>query len=434
MVFMRFFLSNVAIIEEINEYFRENMYIFMELPILEVCSMIITDFGILSSAIPDVLDFVMVSLMGYRKHTRLMYIIDGFLFKLRIVPHHIQKDVLLTKTMVIEIESIEPIDSLFDSQTTLNIETEIGSGTFSYVYLANFPKYRESHPLKYAIKFFSDLKTGPDDFDIETTILSVLKGTTGVINVEFIVVISVLGQTFFAYGMPYFQNGTLYDYAKRLSKGEILKMLGPLAEILRKCHDNGVFHCDIKPRNILINDQGNPILADFGIGEFCKEKKWVCSILDLKYTPLYRDPWNWDQEQENGHNFIVSIYSEIWALLVSFIHVLSLGQFEGNRIFSVFRDGKYFSFHSQKFINEAIDFVFSSSRFQEPCSLFFKKWLDIERFMRLTRTIPKNHTTFFNDLYQEFFHDFGLVSDILNEEKNVKPSKTESSDSNSDDD
>jgi serine/threonine protein kinase len=427
MVYMRFFLTSVAV-EEINEYFHENMYIFMELTILDVCSMIITHFGILSWAIPDVLDFVMVSLMGYRKHTPLMYIIDGFVFKLRNVAYHIQKDGLLTRTIVLEIESIEPMNSLVDSETTLDIKKKIGSGTFSNVYSANFKKDRESPLSNYAIKFFTDIKTGPDDFDVETTILSVLRGTTGVINVEFIVLISVLGKTCFAYGMPYFQNGTLYDYAKRLSKGEILKMLGPLAEILRKCHDNGVFHCDIKPPNILINDQGNLVLADFGIGESCNRKHWCCSIQNLIYTPWYRDPWNWDQEIRNGLNFKVSIYSEIWALLLSFIHVLSLGRFEGNRFFSVFRDGNYFSFHSQTFINEAIDVVFSSSSFQEPCSLFFKKWLDIQRFMRITTTIPMNHPTFFDDLYQEFFHDFGLVIDAMNRQTTLQPSKTESSD------
>lgn len=156
-----------------------------------------------------------------------------------------------------------------------------------------------------------------------------------------------------------------------------LKMLGPLAENLRQCHINGVFHCDIKPHNILIDNQGKPVLADFGIGKSRNRNHWCCSILNVRYTPWYRDPWNWNQERKKGLNFNVSIYSEIWALLLSFIHVLSIGQFEGNRIFSVFRDGNYFCFHSQKFINDAIDVVFSSSSFQEPCSLFFKKWLDI---------------------------------------------------------
>lgn len=97
--------------------------------------------------------------------------------------------------------------------------------------------------------------------------------------------------------------------------------------------------------------------------------------------------------------------------------------------FSVFREGNYFHFNSQIFINYAVDVVFSSSSFQEPCSLFFKKWLDIERFMRLTLTIPKDHPTFFDDLYQEFFHDFGLVIDAMNRQANLQPSETDSSNS-----
>lgn len=53
--------------------------------------------------------------------------------------------------------------------------------------------------------------------------------------------------------------------------------------------------------------------------------------------------------------------------------------------------------------------------------------------MRLTTTIPENHPTFFDDLYQEFFHDFDLVIDAMNQEKKVQPSKTDSSDSDDSD-
>lgn len=145
MVFMCNFLSS-ATVDEINEYFHENMYKFMELPILDVCSMIITHYGILSWAIPDVLDFVMVSLMGYRKHAPMMYIIDGFVFKVLNVVCHISKDGILKRTTVLEIESIEPINSLHYTNTTLSIQEKLGFGTFSDVYLANVQKDAESNP------------------------------------------------------------------------------------------------------------------------------------------------------------------------------------------------------------------------------------------------------------------------------------------------
>lgn len=431
---MRFFLSNVAV-EEINEYFRENMYIFMELPILEVCSMIITHFRILSWAIPYVLDFVMVSLMGYRKHTPMMYIIDGFVFKLRNDACHIPKDGILKKTIVLVIESIEPMDSLVDSQTTFNIQKKLGDGSYSVVYyLANFQKDGESPPSNYAMKFFNDLESGPVDFDAETAILSVLREDDGVINADFLVEIYVLGKTCFAYGMPYFQNGTLYEYAKRLSEGEILKMIGPLTKTMETFHTKRVFHSDIKGENILVNDGGNPFFADFGIAEKGNSNNWIIDVESVKYTQWWRDPWNFLQETQRCPKFKVSILSERWALLLSILDCLSRREYRTQQTFGVFRNGNYFRFDSQKLINDAIDLVFSSSSVKEPCSRFFKKWLDIERFMNLTTTIPKDHPTFLDDQNREFSHDFGLVIDAMNRQANLQPSKTESSDDDSDDD
>ena len=415
MVFMRNFLSS-ATVDEINEYFRDNMYIFMELPILEVCSMIMNRFNIVSWAIPNFLDFVMVSLMGYQKHTKLMYIIDGFLFNLKFTDNHPE-----TKNVDIGIESISPMDSRFDRGTTLCIQQKLGSGSFSVVYLGSFQKDGESHCSNYALKFFTDKETGEDDFNVETDILSVLRGTSGVINVEFHVEISVLGKTFFAYGMPYFKNGTLHDYSQCLSTLDIFNNLKSLAETMRQCHKKGVFHADIKPVNILVDSSGSPVLADFGIGKHTGSKCWSMKVSSIRYSPYWRDPWNWDQEKRKGCDFKVSILSELWALLLSILDCLSQRKYKNHPRFAVFRKGDYFHVNSQNLVDDAIDCIFPSDCLE---SRFFKKWLDIKRFMNLTTTIPENHPTFFDDINLLFFYDLDLVIDAINLKK-VQPSKTE---------
>jgi hypothetical protein len=417
--FMKSFLRS-APVDKINEYFRENMKTFMELPILEVCSMIMNHFGILSQAMPDVLDFVMVSLMGYQRLTSMIYVIDGFFFKLKLT------DDPETKIVDIQIESISPMDSRFDRGTTLCIQQKLGSGSYANVYLGSFQKDGESHCSNYALKFFTDKETGEDDFNFETDILSVLRGTGGVINVEFHVEISVLGKTFFAYGMPYFENGTLHDYSQCLSTLDIFNNMKSLAETMRRCHALGLFHCDIKPENILIDSSRSPVLADFGIAKHTGSKCWSIKVSSVRYSPHWRDPWNWREEKNKCRNFQVSILSELWALLLSILDCLSQRKYQNDPRFDVFRKGDYFHVNSQNLVNDAIDCIFPSDCLE---SIFFKKWLDIKMFMNLTTTIPENHPSFFDDRYLEFFYDLDLVINKMNDEKKEKPSETESSES-----
>lgn len=62
----------------------------------------------------------------------------------------------------------------------------------------------------------------------------------------------------------------------RLNKGslpisEALSLTKDLLEILKRCHDKGVLHRDIKPDNIILSDDNKPFLVDFGIA-YCKEE------------------------------------------------------------------------------------------------------------------------------------------------------------------
>ena len=44
-------------------------------------------------------------------------------------------------------------------------------------------------------------------------------------------------------------------------------MIAQVCKALDYAHKNGVIHRDIKPTNILIDRQGNPRVADFGIAQ-----------------------------------------------------------------------------------------------------------------------------------------------------------------------
>ena len=47
--------------------------------------------------------------------------------------------------------------------------------------------------------------------------------------------------------------------------GDALTITQKVANALDYAHGNGVVHRDIKPGNILLSEQGEPLVADFGI-------------------------------------------------------------------------------------------------------------------------------------------------------------------------
>ena len=52
---------------------------------------------------------------------------------------------------------------------------------------------------------------------------------------------------------------------QRLSAGETLAVIEPIAHALDRAHRAGVVHRDIKPENVLVDSDGTPKVADFGI-------------------------------------------------------------------------------------------------------------------------------------------------------------------------
>ncbi|MBN1430502.1 MAG: PD40 domain-containing protein [Anaerolineae bacterium] len=92
--------------------------------------------------------------------------------------------------------------------------------------------------------------------------------------------------------MRYMAGGSLAD---RLEKGpyslaEIVAVLTRLAPALDKAHAMGVVHRDLKPGNILFDEDNNSCLTDFGIAKLAETSVGLTGTGSMVGTPAYMSP------------------------------------------------------------------------------------------------------------------------------------------------
>ena len=158
----------------------------------------------------------------------------------------------------------------FDPITRLNaalegryrIEREIGEGGMATVYLAHDERHNRNVALK-VLKAELAAVVGAERFLAEIE-------TTAQLTHPHILPLHDSGEAdgFLFFVTPYIEGDTLrdkIDREKQLSIEEALKITDRVASALDHAHKHGVVHRDIKPGNILLNPEGEPTVADFGI-------------------------------------------------------------------------------------------------------------------------------------------------------------------------
>jgi serine/threonine protein kinase/formylglycine-generating enzyme required for sulfatase activity len=101
----------------------------------------------------------------------------------------------------------------------------------------------------------------------------------------------------------------------RLSFDESAKLTATIADALHHAHKRGLVHRDVKPGNILLDTEGRPYLADFGLA--LKEEDYGKGG-GIHGTPAYMSP-----EQANGEGHRVDGRSDIFSLGSVFYELLT---------------------------------------------------------------------------------------------------------------
>lgn len=123
------------------------------------------------------------------------------------------------------------------------------------------------------------------------------------------------GQLFLA--MAYYNGPTLDEHVDRapLSVDKSVSLALDVAIGLRRAHDAGIIHRDVKPSNLIQTEQGNVKILDFGIAKLEREAPWT-EPTDPLGTVAYMAP-----EQVRGDD--VGPQTDLWALGVVLYELLT---------------------------------------------------------------------------------------------------------------
>jgi putative two-component system response regulator len=162
----------------------------------------------------------------------------------------------------------------------------LGRGGMATVYKAHHPALDRYVAIKVLPEFFAEDETYRDRFQQEARSVARLKHPN-ILNV-------------FDYGqtdeitylvLELVEGGTLAQIlGSPMELEDVVRILRPLASALDHAHSQGILHRDIKPSNILIQKDGAPVLADFGLARMTSSVRRLTANGTVMGTPEYMAP------------------------------------------------------------------------------------------------------------------------------------------------
>jgi TolB-like protein/predicted Ser/Thr protein kinase/Flp pilus assembly protein TadD len=117
------------------------------------------------------------------------------------------------------------------------------------------------------------------------------------------------GQCYFS--MKFVEGGQLDEVVKQtpISIRQAVEVIAKVARTVHYAHEHGILHRDIKPGNILVDGNGEPLLTDFGLARLVETESTVTRTLEVLGTPSYMAP-----EQAAGNNTKLTRATDVYGL------------------------------------------------------------------------------------------------------------------------
>ncbi len=122
------------------------------------------------------------------------------------------------------------------------------------------------------------------------------------------------------FSMKLVEGGQLDEVVRQepLSLRRAVELIAKLARTIHYAHEHGILHRDIKPGNILLDANGEPHLADFGLARLVETESTVTRTMEVLGTPSYMAP-----EQAAGQTGQLTSATDVYGLGAVFYQLLT---------------------------------------------------------------------------------------------------------------